>query len=170
MKCTCCGKIFSDNDRYCPHCGQNNYNYKEIVKTEPIQIDNKTAVPNQISQSQICAQDKLSQISNPTKRKSKKGWDAYMELWRNYGDFSGTMVREEFWTVIIINVLFSIIPIVGQIYAIFAIIGILSCSVRRLHDTGRSGRYLLLLLLPIIGLVMVTCAYLENSNPIPYVK
>lgn len=32
MKCTCCGRELSQNDRFCPECGENNENYVEVIE------------------------------------------------------------------------------------------------------------------------------------------
>ena len=37
MKCTCCGKELTCDDRYCPSCGQNNPNFIEPHKPDPIE-------------------------------------------------------------------------------------------------------------------------------------
>ncbi|MEM9674902.1 MAG: DUF805 domain-containing protein, partial [Bacteroidota bacterium] len=41
----------------------------------------------------------------------------------------------------------------------------LSLTVRRLHDTGRSGWYILIGLIPIIGSIILFVFYVENSQP-----
>ena len=51
------------------------------------------------------------------------------------------------------------------IYAIAAFIPNLAVSVRRLHDTGRSGANLFWILLPVIGAILLLVYFVTGSNP-----
>ena len=89
-------------------------------------------------------------------------------LIENYANFSGRSRRQEyrlfalFWivTVIIIsgtaNLLedyldFEWAPTTVGIFALITLIPWLALNVRRLHDTGKSGGYLFINLIPIVG-------------------
>ena len=54
---------------------------------------------------------------------------------------------------------------VSYIWSLATLIPGLSLSFRRLHDVGRSGLYLLWLLLPIVGWSMVIVQYAKDSQP-----
>jgi len=85
----------------------------------------------------------------------------------NYANFGGRASRGEYWwytlaTVIVtvgLNVLGSVLGdlagILGGLYALGVFIPGLAVSVRRLHDTGRSGWVLLLALIPIVGFIIL---------------
>jgi uncharacterized membrane protein YhaH (DUF805 family) len=94
-----------------------------------------------------------------------------IDLLRNYAQFNGRAARREFWAFFLI---FSVVTIGahaldargGQTVFVAAGMGMLelvafvllllpflSVSVRRLHDCGRSGWWLLLFYLPYLGFV-----------------
>lgn len=94
-------------------------------------------------------------------------FDYFKKCFRQYADFSGRARRAEYWYFQLYSWLFSFAAIImdayifgttleetglfGALYSLIIIIPNLAVSVRRLHDTGRSGWTLLLMLLPIIG-------------------
>ena len=87
---------------------------------------------------------------------------------RNYTNFSGRARRKEFWfftlaqfiAVIIAMVLDSIIfdSDMGLFY-VLVVLGLfipsLSVTIRRLHDTSRSGWWFLLTLIPLVGAILL---------------
>lgn len=90
----------------------------------------------------------------------------YINALKNYAVFSGRATRKEFWMFYLINFLISFVigfteamleasGAIGLIYTIAMLCPTLAIIVRRLHDTGRSGFWLLILLLPIIGLIVM---------------
>jgi uncharacterized membrane protein YhaH (DUF805 family) len=83
-----------------------------------------------------------------------------------YAEFSGRAGRAEYWWFFLANVLISVgFNILGRASGLFVFLGFLvsiallvpslAVAVRRLHDIGRSGLWLLLVLLPIVGLIIV---------------
>ena len=83
----------------------------------------------------------------------------YLKFWENYFNFSGRSQRAEYWIVQLIHWPFSIllmatdIPALSIILAIIGLIPGLALTFRRLHDTGRSAWWLLILLIPLIGII-----------------
>ena len=57
----------------------------------------------------------------------------------------------------------GLIPFV--IYYLAALIPSLAVSVRRLHDTSRSGWWLLISLVPLVGSIVLLVFYCEDSHP-----
>jgi len=55
--------------------------------------------------------------------------------------------------------------IVEFVYSIAVFIPALAVTVRRLHDTGRSGWWLLLFLIPVIGFIVLLVFYCQDSKP-----
>ncbi|ALV34321.1 DUF805 domain-containing protein [Streptomyces sp. CdTB01] len=104
----------------------------------------------------------------------------FIEALKKYAEFSGRSRRKEYWMfalfVGIIDVILAIIPIASKTPALFALLGIfylailvpsLAVGVRRMHDTGRSGWWLLIGAVPFIGgiwLLVLTCL---DSQPGP---
>ena len=110
---------------------------------------------------------------------------SFKNVFLHYCSFSGRARRSEYWYFIIVFyiILFIlIIPpifiteeesrkisiiILGSIDSILIIvcfIPILSVTVRRLHDTGRSGYYSLLYLIPIFGFFIILYFCLCDSQ------
>ncbi|RKS86015.1 uncharacterized membrane protein YhaH (DUF805 family) [Orbus hercynius] len=103
----------------------------------------------------------------------------------NYANFNGRARRKEFWMFTLFNwiVIFvlmilagifgsfshSLASIVVFIYFIFAaavIIPTIAVTVRRLHDTGRSGWWYLIIFVPIVGPIILLVFMFLDSMPI----
>ena len=84
---------------------------------------------------------------------------------QHYADFNGRARRQEYWYIVLWNVIFMAVPFVDIIWAVATIIPGLAVSVRRLHDTGRSGAWLLLGLIPVVGFIVILIFTLEDSQP-----
>ncbi len=83
---------------------------------------------------------------------------------KNYVNFEGRATRPEFWWFFLFNVIVSLIlnlfgPKVGTtlsgIWSLAILLPYLGLSVRRLHDINKSGWYLLVGLIPLVGWVLL---------------
>ena len=102
--------------------------------------------------------------------------DEYLEVWKKYADFQGRASRREYWMFMGISLLISIVleivdalvfgetPILGILYTLAIFVPSLSVLVRRLHDTNRSGWWLLISVIPIIGIVVLFVFALQSSQ------
>jgi uncharacterized membrane protein YhaH (DUF805 family) len=72
-----------------------------------------------------------------------------------YVTFEGRARRSEYWWFALAIFIASCIPVVQIIVGIATILPSIAVGVRRLHDTGRSGWWLLLCLVPIVSLVLI---------------
>ncbi|MEU5540436.1 DUF805 domain-containing protein [Streptomyces sp. NPDC020362] len=97
----------------------------------------------------------------------------FIEALKKYAVFSGRARRKEYWMFAlfsgIIYAVLAIVAVVSKTPALLALPGIfyigillpsLAVGVRRLHDTGRSGWWLLFALVPLAGpitLLVFTC-------------
>jgi uncharacterized membrane protein YhaH (DUF805 family) len=96
-------------------------------------------------------------------------------LTQKYVDFSGRARRSEYWffslfTLVVGIVLQIIGSIIGTqfIYYIFALAVFLpglAVAIRRLHDTGRSGWWVLIGLIPLIGFIVLIVWFATDSEP-----
>ena len=91
--------------------------------------------------------------------------DGYIATLKKYNDFNGRSTREEFWTFFLCNLavcvvasILGAIPVLGWFFRIFGgLFGLLvlvpgiAVGVRRLHDTDRSGMFLLLVFACCVG-------------------
>lgn len=85
----------------------------------------------------------------------------YLQVFRNYANFNGRARRSEYWYftlfhVIVLIVLAAIsgyigLPVLYFVYILFAFLPSLAVGVRRMHDVGKSGWYLLI---PIYSLIL----------------
>lgn len=82
-----------------------------------------------------------------------------------YAEFSGRARRKEYWLFVLFTFICALIPFVGFILQLAFLIPSLAVLVRRLHDTGHSGAWALLILLPIIGPIILFIFCLLDSQP-----
>jgi uncharacterized membrane protein YhaH (DUF805 family) len=89
----------------------------------------------------------------------------------NYANFEGRDTRPQYWWFvlgmfifyIVLNVLSSIVVVLGFLVLVLALgllVPSIAATTRRLHDTGRSGWWQLISLVPIVGaiILIVLCA------------
>ncbi|MBX3177617.1 MAG: DUF805 domain-containing protein [Candidatus Hydrogenedentes bacterium] len=100
----------------------------------------------------------------------------YLDGLKNYTGFSGRAHRTEFWmyvlfTVIVVVVLSIIEGIVGltgiltTLYYLGTLLPNIAVSMRRLHDTDRSGWWLLIGFIPFIGAIVLLIFYCLDGTP-----
>lgn len=106
----------------------------------------------------------------------------YLQVMRKYAVFSGRARRKEYWFFVLFNVLISILLTVidgmigtlntetgfgmlSGIYTLAVILPSIAVSVRRLHDTSRTGWWLLISLVPLIGAVVLLIFFVSDSKP-----
>ncbi len=101
---------------------------------------------------------------------------------KKYAVFKGRARRKEFWYFTLFYIIFSLIAgivdalagtqvptmgigLISIIYALAMLLPSVSVSVRRLHDTGRSGWWWWINLLPFIGQIVLLVFVVLNSQP-----
>lgn len=106
--------------------------------------------------------------------------DWYLMAWQKYAVFSGRSRRREYWMFTLIHSLVYFLLWGGTVlarpsgmglliaaacivYALAAVVPALACSVRRLHDTGRSGWWMLLSFVPLVGLALIVLMALDSE-------
>src|SRR5687767_4333179 len=88
----------------------------------------------------------------------------------NYVNFSGRARRSAYWYwalfVLLVTIAANVIDaVLGTAPILSAVVGLglllpnLAVSVRRLHDTGRSGWWILIGLIPLIGFIVLIVFY-----------
>ncbi len=93
----------------------------------------------------------------------------YVAMWKRWSDFKGVSNVREYWMAILINFIISAIigaigvQILTSIYPLAVLIPSLALLFRRLHDTGKTGWYLLWFLLPVIGWIIVLIALIKED-------
>lgn len=106
----------------------------------------------------------------------------YLEALRKYATFEGRARRKEYWFFILFNVLavvvLGIIDVVlgtssketglgllSGLYLLAVLLPALAVTVRRLHDTDRSGWWILIEFIPLIGGLVLLVFTLLDSTP-----
>ncbi len=103
---------------------------------------------------------------------------------KKFAEFSGRSRRSEFWTFTLVNsAILSILYSIGLasinpyspsmpatfymaiLFSLAILIPSLAVTVRRLHDTGRSGWMILVSLIPIIGGIILLIFAVQDSQP-----
>ena len=88
-----------------------------------------------------------------------------------YATFDGRAARSEYWWFVLFTFLASLIlgmisETLSGVFSLAVLLPSLAVGARRLHDTDRSGWFLLLWLLPIIGwIVLLFFAAQESKEP-----
>jgi uncharacterized membrane protein YhaH (DUF805 family) len=99
----------------------------------------------------------------------------YLKVLKNYFGFDGRARRMEYWMFILINLLVSIAiavvegmlgspGVVYGLYSLAVLIPTIAVGIRRLHDTGRSGWWLLLMIVPLVNLVLLVFFCLDSEE------
>jgi uncharacterized membrane protein YhaH (DUF805 family) len=97
----------------------------------------------------------------------------YLDVLKKYTVFNGRAGRPEFWWFTLANVIVDIVlAIVGaailgasrgraltELYGLAVLLPSLGVGIRRLHDTDRSGWWILLILIPLIGWIVLIVLY-----------
>ncbi|KGI77698.1 DUF805 domain-containing protein [Oleiagrimonas soli] len=108
--------------------------------------------------------------------------NGYLDVLKKYFVFDGRARRMEYWMFQLFNtiayiVLFLLAMLLGMhtnrhglnlltgLYALAVFLPSLGVTVRRLHDTGRSGWWILIGLIPIIGGIVLLVFMVLDSAP-----
>ena len=101
--------------------------------------------------------------------------DAIKTCFSKYVDFSGRARRSEFWYwalfVFLVDIVTNIVDRGVGNMALGSLVGLalflpgLAVTIRRLHDTGRSGWWVLLVFAIVIGWIFLIIWYCEDSGP-----
>lgn len=101
--------------------------------------------------------------------------DAVKTCLNKYVDFNGRARRSEYWWFVLFNVLVSIVfdiidaiigtSILGLLAGLALLLPGIAVGVRRLHDTSRSGWWILIGLIPLIGWIILIIFYVQDSHP-----
>lgn len=105
----------------------------------------------------------------------------YTDVIRRYAEFDGRSGRPEFWWFTLWNVLITaVVYIVGivvlgsgtgvvlaDLYGLLVLLPSLGVEIRRLHDTDRTGWWILLAFIPIVGVIVLIVFWAGAGTPGP---
>ncbi|MGG4219336.1 DUF805 domain-containing protein [Paenibacillus jamilae] len=100
----------------------------------------------------------------------------YLNGLKNYVGFQGRARRTEYWMFVLFSViatvvigiidgLFGLTPILTYIYSLAVLLPSLAVMARRLHDTGKSGWWILIALVPLVGSIILIVFFCLDSQP-----
>ena len=102
---------------------------------------------------------------------------------KNYVGFSGRSRRSEYWyftvfylvIAIVLSVLDGILfggsavgkgtPVLSGLFMLAMLLPSIAVGIRRLHDTDRSGWWLLMGLVPLVGVIVLIVFFVQDSKP-----
>ena len=101
--------------------------------------------------------------------------EAVKSCFRRYVDFQGRSPRSEYWwfvlfyliVYIVLIALSAAVPILGILLLIFVlgiILPLLAVSIRRLHDLDKSGWWILISFIPVVGLILLYWYCLKGTD------
>ena len=106
----------------------------------------------------------------------------FMTVLRKYAVFEGRARRREYWFFVLFYILISVVLAVvdrmlgtydetygmgalGALFCLGLLIPSIAVGARRLHDTGRSGWWLLIGFIPLIGAIVLIVFFVLDSQP-----
>jgi len=102
-------------------------------------------------------------------------------LKEKYATFSGRASRSEYWWFALFSIIASAVlgiidatifgnangGILGTIFSLAVLVPSIAVGVRRLHDLGRSGWWLLIVLIPLIGILVLLYFFVQKGTDGP---
>ncbi len=93
----------------------------------------------------------------------------YVDVLEKYAVFTGRARRKEFWWFVLINLIIAIVlgwisEVLSSIYSLAVLLPAIGVGIRRLHDTGRTGWWLLLSFIPLIGTIILIVFFAQDSQ------
>ena len=106
----------------------------------------------------------------------------FLVVLKKYATFSGRAQRAEYWYFLLFSTLILIVlsvvddmtgsyneetgwGLMSGLYSIAVLLPSIAVGVRRLHDTVRSGWWLLIGMIPLIGTIVLIVFFVQDSTP-----
>ena len=165
-QCLNCGFFLKPYQKYCPNCGLDNPSYDENARMNTNENVNHSGEERNTYSNYEYAHESINMFQ------------AYGLLFKNAFNFTGKASRQEYWLVVLMNIIITIIlsiieAITGlyvtfeysevlyqigyirSVYYVVTIIPMLSLLIRRLRDCGKSPYHIFFYLIPIAGPIMI---------------
>ena len=106
----------------------------------------------------------------------------YLEVLKKYAVFSGRARRKEYWFFVLFNIIIGLaltfidfstglydveseIGLLSSLYSLAVLVPSIAVTIRRLHDTSRTGWWFLIAFVPIIGVIVLLVFMVFDSTP-----
>ena len=99
--------------------------------------------------------------------------NCYVDMWKNFANFSGRTSVGGYWWAYLGNIIVSIVlgligvEVLITVYSLATLIPTLSIAVRRLRDAGKGWGWLFITLVPLVGwiiFIIMMCKPSVNDN------
>lgn len=107
----------------------------------------------------------------------------YIEVLKKYATFTGRARRTEYWMFVLINFAISLalgivegvagaamdsdVRILSSLYSLAVLLPSLAVGVRRLHDTDRSGWWMFIAFVPLLGILVLLYFFILEGTQGP---
>ena len=108
--------------------------------------------------------------------------EAVQSCFKQYVGFTGRARRSEYWWFALFGLIVGIVAnlidtvlgtmsedtnvgVLGTIVSLALLLPTLAVAIRRLHDTSRTGWWILIGLIPIVGWIILIVFYVQDSHP-----
>ncbi|MDB4947514.1 MAG: hypothetical protein JWM27_163 [Gemmatimonadetes bacterium] len=102
--------------------------------------------------------------------------DWYMAVLQKFAQFDGRSRRKEYWMFTLVNLCIAValnvasravgvLAFVNLLYSLAVLIPAIAVSIRRLHDTGKSGWFLLIAFVPVLGAFLLLYWMAQDGEP-----
>ena len=104
--------------------------------------------------------------------------DAIREVFTKYAVFDGRSRRSEYWYFFLLNYVVGwvlgninartgskIFLVLTIVFSLATLIPGIAVAIRRLHDIGKSGWWMFIVLIPIVGVIWLIVLYATDSQP-----
>lgn len=105
----------------------------------------------------------------------------FIKAFKNYVVFKGRTSRKEFWMFVLFSVIFGVVAVIldsifglrddytgygffSIVFSLAVMLPSLSAEVRRLHDIGKSGWWMFITLVPLIGSIWLIILLVKEGN------
>lgn len=121
-------------------------------------------------------------VMSPGQETKEKNMNWYIDVLKKYAVFTGRAGRKEYWFFALFNIIVSIglgivdsvtgtmnaetgMGLLGVLYALAILLPGIGVTIRRLHDTDRSGWWVLIAFIPVIGAIVLLVLMVLDGKP-----
>lgn len=186
MFCENCGAEIQTGAKFCENCGAP-LPVAELSKQEPPKPASDTVIPPRMEPPAPSASvgqqsgsyqaggtyaEPQPQVERPAESVGFAA--AIRDFFSRYTDFRGRTVRSGFWWVVLFHSIVAAalsgverclpgISFLSTLYTLAVLCPDIAMCVRRMHDIGKSGKWVLMALIPIVGWIWLVVQYVKPT-------
>jgi uncharacterized membrane protein YhaH (DUF805 family) len=177
MKCLACGYENIYGSTVCKQCGVSLTvpapEPVRVAPATPVEAPVQSASPEPVS-SNVNAPKESATAAYPNELTfipyiGNEQFNHFLRVLRRAFDFNTRSSRAEFWWFTLFQILISvaiiiILPVLSTLFSLIVLIPGIAVAIRRLHDIGKSGWWLLALFIPLIGVIVLIVFWIKASE------